>query len=102
MSIERVGFTLPTPPKIEPDVGDKKKNDGGGLDFGRLLQTAYSEVIESQNRADTMINEFVTGGEVDVHEVVIAAEQANLTLSLAVQVRNKAVEAFQELLRIQV
>ena len=102
MATDRIGFTLPTPPKITPEVGKQETAENGGINFGRLLQTAYDEVIESQRRADQTINEFATGGDVDVHEVVIAAEQASLTLSLAVQVRNKAVEAFQEMLRIQV
>ena len=102
MATDRIGFTLPTPPKITPDVGKQKSEETSGIDFGRLLQTAFDEVVESQRRADQTINEFVTGGDIDVHEVVIAAEQASLTLSLAVQVRNKAVEALQELLRIQV
>lgn len=102
MATDRIGFTLPTPPKITPEVGKEKNEESAGIDFGRLLQTAVNEVAESQRIADQTINEFVTGGDIDVHEVVIAAEQASLTLSLAIQVRNKAVEAFQELLRIQV
>lgn len=102
MATDRIGFTLPTPPKITPEVGKQKGDETNGIDFGRLLQTAFNEVAESQRVADQTINDFVTGGDVDVHEVVIAAEQASLTLLLAIQVRNKAVEAFQELLRIQV
>jgi flagellar hook-basal body complex protein FliE len=102
MSIERAGFTIPMPARVNPDSGEKKAEGVGGIDFGRLLETAYEEVIESQRAADVAINEFATGGDIDIHEVVIAAEQASLTLSLAVQVRNKVVEAFQELLRIQV
>ncbi len=72
------------------------------IGFGEILQSAVDEVVQSQNRADTLINEFITGGDVEIHEAIIAAEQANLTLTLAIQIRNKAMESFQELFRIQV
>jgi flagellar hook-basal body complex protein FliE len=42
------------------------------------------------------------GGEKNLHEAMIAMEKADITLRFAVQVRNKAIEAYQEIMRIQV
>ena len=93
---------LPAPPDERIELARPSSEPASSVGFGEILQSAYDEVIGSQGRADTLINDFLTGGDVDVHEAVIAAEQANLTLSLAVQIRNKAVEAFLELYRIPI
>ena len=84
------------------DVTPQRTSQAPKTSFSEILKSAVDEVVASQQRADSLINDFATGGDVDVHEVVIAAEQANLTLSLAIQVRNKALEAYQEIQRIQV
>ena len=92
----------PTPPEERIELARSSSETSGSVGFGEILQAAVDEVIGSQSRADSLINEFLTGGDVDIHEAVIAAEQANLTLSLAIQIRNKAVEAFLELYRIPI
>ena len=48
-----------------------------------------------------MTSEFVSGGEVDLHEMILGMEEAKMSLQLAIQVRNKVVEAVQELTRMQ-
>ena len=48
-----------------------------------------------------MTNELVLGGDVEIHEVMLAAEEAALSLQLAVQVRNKLTEAVKELTNLQ-
>ena len=98
-----IGPSLPVPPTIGAGSSrGQEPRPAPPIDFGRILQQAYDEVVESQQRADRTINEFVTGGDVDVHEVMISAQQANLTLSMAILVRNRVVETVQELLRIQI
>jgi flagellar hook-basal body complex protein FliE len=44
----------------------------------------------------------LAGEDISVHEVMIAAEKAKLSLDLAIQVRNKAIEAYQEIMRMQI
>ena len=95
--IDPAGLTKPV-----LDITSQRTSQAPKTSFSEILKSAVDEVVASQQRADSLINDFATGGDVDVHEVVIAAEEANLTLSLAIQVRNKALEAYQEIQRIQV
>lgn len=92
----------PTPRDERIELARPSSEASNTAGFGDILKAAVDEVVGSQSRADTLINEFLTGGDVDIHEAVIAAEQANLTLGLAIQIRNKAVEAFLELYRTPV
>ncbi|MGB3261796.1 flagellar hook-basal body complex protein FliE, partial [Paenisporosarcina sp.] len=50
---------------------------------------------------DKLTNQLVTGEVKDIHEVMIASQKASLSLQLTVQVRNKVVEAYQEVMRMQ-
>ena len=68
--------------------------------FGDTLQSAFGQVNTLQNRAADMAQDFAGGKSSDVHGVMIAAEQATLALQLTTQIRNKAVEAYQEVMRI--
>ena len=49
-----------------------------------------------------MTEKLINGGNVDLHEVMIAAQKASVTLSATMEVRNKAVEAYQEIMRMSV
>lgn len=71
-------------------------------DFGQLLKDALNSVNDKQIYADKLTNELVLGGDVQVHEVMLAAEEAGLSLQLAVQVRNKITEAVKELTNLQI
>lgn len=74
----------------------------GGKSFGEVLGNALDEVNKSQLKADDMVKKFLTGEVQDIHQVTIAMEQARLMMQLAVEVRNKIVEAYQEISRMQV
>lgn len=56
---------------------------------------------EKQINADNMTNDFISGKDVEVHEMMLSMEEAKMSLQLAIQVRNKVVEAVQELTRMQ-
>ncbi|MBT9153151.1 MAG: Flagellar hook-basal body complex protein FliE [Firmicutes bacterium] len=81
-------------------VAATTKQEGGN--FAAELNNALAEVNALQVRADDMATKLVLGQIDDVHEVTIAMEKAALSLQLAVQVRNKVVEAYQEIARMQV
>lgn len=69
--------------------------------FGTLLKEKINELNTLQQRADALTQEYLAGRLDDVHQVMLAMEEANLSLQLAVQVRNKVVEAYQEISRMQ-
>lgn len=80
----------------------QQESPTNSLDFGQILQDSIRMVDESQKTAETMTQQLITGETDDLHAVTIAAQQANLTLQLTVQVRNKVVEAYEEIMRMQV
>ncbi|MCS6777758.1 MAG: flagellar hook-basal body complex protein FliE [Chloroherpetonaceae bacterium] len=73
---------------------------GAGKTFGQFLQDAIREVNEAQLRAADLTTRFATGEPLDVHQVMIASQEAGVMLDLAVQVRNKLLDAYQEILRV--
>lgn len=73
----------------------------GGVSFGDFLNNALNEVNNSQKTAELAQEQLATGEINDVHSVMIAAEKANLALELTVQVRNKVLDAYQEIMRMQ-
>ncbi len=72
------------------------------VDFGKLLSDAITEVDNSQKVA-THYDEKLATGEIDnLHDAMIAAQKAEITLSFALQVRKQVLEAYQELMRLQI
>ena len=76
-----------------------KANEG---DFGQLLKGLMEQTIEQQTIADDLSTQLALGERDDVATVMIAAERAALSWQLLQQVRNKLLEAFQEIMRMQV
>ena len=72
------------------------------VQFGDIFKDALEKVNDKQIYSDEMTNELVLGGDVEIHEVMLAAEEASLSLQLAVQVRNKITEAVKELTNLQI
>ncbi len=70
--------------------------------FGELLKNAINEVNRTQNTADGLKTDLALGKNVQLHDVMIASQKASITLNLAMEVRNKAVEAYQEIMRMQI
>jgi flagellar hook-basal body complex protein FliE len=73
----------------------------GGTDFSRLLAHGLDRVNADQINADHLVRDFALNDAVPVHQVTYALEQAKLSLSLMVQVRNKLVEAYQQMMNMQ-
>ena len=75
---------------------------GEGRPFGEYLADALSGVNKLQLDAERQSMLLATGQAPEVHQVMIAAEKAELALQLTIQLRNKALEAYQEIMRMQV
>lgn len=74
----------------------------GEGDFAQKLMDVLKEVNESQLQARDKQNAFMTGQPVEIHDLMIAMERASTAMQLTMQVRNKLLEAYQEINRIQV
>lgn len=73
----------------------------GGPDFGALVAGGLEKVQALQDRSDGLAIEAASGRLQDVHDYLIAANEAGLAVQLTVALRNKAVEAFNEIMRLQ-
>lgn len=70
--------------------------------FAEALQGAFDKINQMQLDSAELARQFAAGETDDLIRVVTAAEEASIALQLAVQVRNKVVEAYQEIMRMQV
>ena len=100
----------PTIPMKLPTLGatsigtEKASPLGGGTalnGFGKALTDAIQGLSQAQNNADTKSVQLAAGEPIDLHEVMLARETASLDFQLALQVRNKLVEAYTDVMRMQ-
>jgi flagellar hook-basal body complex protein FliE len=85
---------------IAPKVG-QSPSDPGGV-FRDLLQQSISTVEQNRLDAQNSIDRFLSGEGEEIHQVALATQKAELSFDLFLQVRNKVVQAYQEVLRMQV
>lgn len=86
--------------KLNKDI-ITEKNKSDGVDFSEYIMKAIDNVSNTEKEA-VKLGEMLAVGEVDnLHDVMIASEKANLTLSFAIEVRNKVLAAYNEINRIQ-
>ena len=81
-------------------IDNGTKEQGG--DFAQTLMDVMKEVNQSQLHSKDMQNALMTNRNVEIHDVMIAMEQASVALNLTLQVRNKLLEAYQEINRTQI
>jgi flagellar hook-basal body complex protein FliE len=83
--------------------GAAPKPAAGGEDFGQQLVDALKDVNQTQTNAKTMQEDLMTNRKpVEVHDLMIAMEKASTSMQLTMSVRNKVLEAYQEISRMQV
>ncbi len=86
-------------PEIRVPQPPSEKNGPG---FGEILKDAISTVNELQKQSDQEIQKLMTGESQDLHTTVIAMQKADLSFQMMMQVRNKIVQAYQEIMRRQI
>lgn len=90
------------PAELETPSPARGEKVPGGASFADVLGESISEVNRLQQKADASITALASGGKASLHETMIAMEEASVAFKLMMQVRNKIVEAYQEVMRIQV
>ena len=74
-----------------------------GVDFGQVLKTALEQVNGTQQEASKLAMQFELGASnANLHDVMISLQKANVSFQAMVQVRNKLVSAYQEIMSMQV
>ncbi|ALS75375.1 MULTISPECIES: flagellar hook-basal body complex protein FliE [Planococcus] len=89
-------------PFLQNQFLEKMQPEPQATGFGDVFKNALKEVSAAQNVSDKKTDQLLTGEVKDVHEVMIASQKASLSLQMTMQVRNKVVEAYQEVMRMQV
>jgi flagellar hook-basal body complex protein FliE len=74
---------------------------GGGESFVATLKDALSKINEAQHQADVSVQSLMTGQSANLHETMIALQKADVSFQLMLQVRNKIVNAYDEIMRMQ-
>lgn len=72
-----------------------------GADFGDLFQQAIGKVEQYRVNAEESENRFMNGETEEIHQVILAGQRAEIAFDTFLQVRNKAVQAYQEIMRMQ-
>jgi flagellar hook-basal body complex protein FliE len=85
--------------QVTPANAAQGTEDSG---FVGMLQNALGQLNDLAQNADAMATRAATGEDVDLHQVVLSMQSAGLGFQLALQVRNRLVEAYQEITRMQV
>lgn len=68
----------------------------------QTFSNALDQLSETQNASDSLIAKLAAGENVELHQVMIAAEQTDINFRIAMAMRDKLVEAYQEVMRMQV
>jgi len=84
-------------PALQPGGGTKASSGN----FQAILSDAIGRVQQSQQNAQSSIDKFLSGEDEEVHKVALATQQAELSFDLFLQMRNKVVSAYQEVMRMQ-
>ncbi len=91
-SIRPIDSVIPTP-------GTEKTAESPA--FGEVLTSAIDRVEGSRKAATDSVRQFLNGDSEDIHTVGLATQRADLEMELFLQVRNKVVQAYQEVMRMQ-
>ena len=88
-------------PRMMPAPSAAKPQVTPGGQFGNLLKEAIQQVNEVEKGSQGELQKYL-GNESDLHSVMIALEKADLSFQVMMQVRNKIVQAYQEIMKAQV
>ena len=95
-----IGAIGGSPVAAGASLGQQQKT--GGTGFGKLLEDSIGKLDQTQANADQQVQALATGKAQDLSTVVMSVEQASLEVQLASQIRNKAVDAYNDIFRMQI
>ena len=93
--IERIGSG------IAEITGSGKPEKNSATPFGGILRNLVEQTTKLDHQAQQAVTGLLSGQGVEVHEAMIATQKADMAFELALQVRNKAVGAYQQMMAMQ-
>lgn len=98
-------ISAPELDKLTPGIASQSLTTtatGSSSSFENLLSNFAGEVNAKQNEANDAITGLLSGKNVSLHQAMISMEEANVSFQMMVEVRNRLLESYQELMRMQV
>lgn len=96
ISPDRLSLPIAAPAAATPKLAD------AGADFSKMLGNAIEEANDLQTQAGVEVQKVLTGEINDIHSAMIAVQKADVSFQMMMQVRNKLVAAYQEIIKMQV
>lgn len=101
MPIQSITGAVPAMPIQQSPIVQKTPFEAQ-QSFSAMLNDAIHQVNETQKASDTVTAKLAKGEDVDLHTVMITAQKASIALTATVEIRNKVIEAYQEVIRMPV
>ncbi len=95
------GQPNPTLAGTVPSLSSTDSQGGAKVPFADLFTDAVGQIGHLEDQAHEAVTGLMTGSGVDVHQAMIAAQKASMAFELALSVRNKAVQAYQQVIGMQ-
>ncbi|MGI6778752.1 MAG: flagellar hook-basal body complex protein FliE [Acetivibrionales bacterium] len=97
-SINSIDFTIPS--YFRP--GNADRDEAITIPFADYLNNALDSTNKLLNEASKLSEDFAAGRTDNIHQVLIASEKANIALQFTLQIRNKIMDAYSEIMRMQI
>lgn len=98
--INNINFLLPN--RLDTVSSSQEKKPEASVDFSSMLKDALKDVNGAQLEADDAVQKVLSGETKDIHSTMIALQKADVSLKMMLEVRNKIMEAYQEVMRTQI
>ena len=98
--IAPISLPRPIEPIALPIVSSGSTGPASG--FHQILASAISQVAQSRADADKAVSNYLAGGSQELHSTILATQNASINLELLLQVRNKVVSAYDEIMKMQI
>jgi len=98
--INNINFLLPN--RLDTVSSAQEKKPEASVDFSSMLKDALKDVNGAQLEADDAVQKVLSGETKDIHSTMIALQKADVSLKMMLEVRNKIMEAYQEVMRTQI
>ncbi len=105
MEITNAGF--PALPKINTNLIDQKTGQVSGAsnsiaETGKTFKELLDGLSETEMYSNNLLQQLAAGEDVDLHQVMIAVEQTDVSFRVALSIRDKLVESYREIMRMQI
>lgn len=97
--VKPISAVMPSLPKVPGS--SKSEETSGTMNFGEILNNALNSVNQAQKSSEEMGNLLAAGKVDDLHSVMLESTKAELALQFTLQVRNKILDAYNEIMRMQ-